>query len=104
VFGERLLTIQRSLGRIPFYGYLGTVCGILMMSLELTRLNEATESFRVLRDMAGGLVLAFRTTLVALVAYLPLRKGVDAMANRLMDIERRWLAMRDAEGRGDRRP
>ncbi|MCZ6633604.1 MAG: MotA/TolQ/ExbB proton channel family protein [bacterium] len=95
VFGERLLTGQRALGRIPFYGYLGTVCGILLMAEHLTRLDEATETFRVLRNMAGGLVLAFQTTLVSLLAYLPLRKTFDVLMNRMADLERRWLAMRD---------
>lgn len=95
VLGNRLLSVQRSLGRIPFYGYLGTVCGILLMAQELTRLDEATETFRVLRDMASGLVLAFQTTLVALVAYLPLRKTTDVLVNRMAALERRWLSMRD---------
>ena len=95
VFGERLLSEQRALSRIPFYGYLGTVCGILLMAEELTRLDEATETFKVLRDMAGGLVLAFQTTLVALLAYLPLRKGYDMLLNRMSDLERKWLDMRE---------
>ncbi|MDP6039621.1 MAG: MotA/TolQ/ExbB proton channel family protein, partial [Candidatus Latescibacteria bacterium] len=79
----------------------GTVCGILLMAQELTRLDEATETFKVLRDMAGGLVLAFQTTLVALLAYLPLRKAYDVLLNRISDLERKWLAMREAalEGR-----
>jgi biopolymer transport protein ExbB/TolQ len=101
VLGERLLSGQRALSRVPFYGYLGTVCGILLMAQELTRLDEATETFKVLRDMAGGLVLAFQTTLVALLAYLPLRKAYDVLLNRISDLERKWLAMREAalEGR-----
>ena len=104
VFGERLLSGQRVLNRIPFYGYLGTVCGILMMAQELTKLNEATETFQVLRDMAGGLVLAFKTTLVALLAYLPLRKGFDILLlKRMAALERAWLTMRDdAIERGNR--
>ena len=102
VFGERLLSGQRALGRIPFYGYLGTVCGILLMAQELTRLDEATETFKVLRDMAGGLVLAFQTTLVALLAYLPLRKIYDVLLNRISDLERKWLAMREAAMEGRR--
>ncbi len=97
VFGDRLLTAQRALNRIPFYGYLGTVCGILLMAEELTLLDEATETFKVLRDMAGGLVLAFQTTLVALLAYLPLRKGYDVLLSRMSDLEREWLGMRDVE-------
>ena len=96
VFGEKLLSGQRVLNRIPFYGYLGTVCGILMMAQELTKLDEATETFQVLRDMAGGLVLAFKTTLVALLAYLPLRKGFDILLlKRMAALERAWLTMRD---------
>lgn len=95
VFGDRLLTSQRALNRIPFYGYLGTVCGILLMAKHLTQLDEATETFQVLRDMAGGLVLAFQTTLVALLAYLPLRKGIDILVKRVSDLEQTWLSMRD---------
>ena len=95
VFGEKIMSGVRALSRIPFYGYLGTVCGILMMSEELTQLNEATESFKVLRDMAGGLVLAFQTTLIALLSYLPLRKMYDALINRMGELERKWLVMRE---------
>ena len=97
VIGERLLSGHRALNRIPFYGYLGTVCGILLMAQELSRLDEATETFKVLRDMADGLVLAFQTTLVALLAYLPLRKGYDMLLNRMSDLERKWLALRELE-------
>lgn len=101
VLGDRLLTGQRGLARIPFYGYLGTVCGILLMAEGLTNLDEATETFKVLRDMAGGLVLAFQTTLVALLTYLPLRKAYDVLMGRMAELERKWLAMREAalEGR-----
>jgi biopolymer transport protein ExbB/TolQ len=95
VMGDRLLTGQRALTRIPFYGYLGTVCGILLMAEGLTNLDEATETFKVLRDMAGGLVLAFQTTLVALLTYLPLRKTYDVLLGRMADLERKWLAMRE---------
>lgn len=95
VFGEPLLSGHRALSRIPYYGYMGTVCGILIMAQELTLLDEATETFQVLRDMAGGLVLAFQTTLVALLAYLPLRKASDALLNRVTALERSWLAWRD---------
>ena len=104
VFGERLLVGQRALSRIPFYGYLGTVCGILLMAQELTGLEEATGTFRVLRDMAGGLVLAFQTTLVALLAYLPLRKVLDLLLTRMTRLERAWLTLRDKplEGRDGR--
>ncbi len=101
VFGERLLTGQRALNRIPFYGYLGTVCGILLMAENLTQLDEATESFQVLRNMAGGLVLAFQTTLVALLAYLPLRKIADLLMNRMAEMERIWLALREEILEGD---
>ncbi|MEE2752867.1 MAG: MotA/TolQ/ExbB proton channel family protein [Candidatus Latescibacterota bacterium] len=97
VIGDRLIAGQRALSRLPFYGYLGTVCGILLMADELTNLSEATESFKVLRDMAGGLVLAFQTTLAALVAYLPLRKGFDKMMSKAARLERAWLAWRDEE-------
>ena len=96
VLSDRLLTGQRALARIPFYGYLGTVCGILLMAEGLTNLDEATETFKVLRDMAGGLVLAFQTTLVALLAYLPLRKTYDVLLGRMADLERKWLAMRES--------
>jgi len=103
VLGERLLTGQRALNRIPFYGYLGTVCGILLMARHLTQLDEATESFLVLRNMAKGLVLAFQTTLVALLAYLPLRKTFDVLLGRAAALERAWLAWRDeALERGER--
>ncbi len=95
VFGEPLLNGQRALSRIPFYGYLGTVCGILIVAQELTRLDEATETFQVLRDMAGGLVLAFQTTLVALLAYLPLRKVFDSLLGRIAALERSWVELRD---------
>jgi biopolymer transport protein ExbB/TolQ len=100
VVGDRLIAGQRALSRLPFYGYLGTVCGILLMADELTNLSEATESFKVLRDMAGGLVLAFQTTLVALLAYLPLRKGFDSMMSKTAQIERAWLTWRDGEIEG----
>ncbi len=95
VLGERLLLSQRALSRIPFYGYLGTVCGILLMAQELSRLNEATETFKVLRDMSSGLALAFQTTLVALLTYLPLRKCFDILLSRMSALERAWLNLRD---------
>ncbi len=98
VIGERLLLGHRALSRIPFYGYLGTVCGILLMAQELARLDEATETFNVLRDMANGLTLAFKTTLVALLAYLPLRKCIDILLGRVGALERAWLALRDDRG------
>ena len=96
VVGDRLIAGQRALSRLPFYGYLGTVCGILLMADELTNLSEATESFKVLRDMAAGLVLAFQTTLAALLAYLPLRKGFDSMMSKAAQVERVWLNMRES--------
>ncbi len=97
VIGDRVIDGQRALSRLPFYGYLGTVCGILLMANELTRLDEATESFQVLRDMASGLVLAFQTTLAALLAYLPLRKAFDVLLTHISQVERAWLVMRDEE-------
>ncbi len=100
VFGDRLLVGQRALSRVPFYGYLGTVCGILLMAQELARLDEATETFKVLRDMSTGLILAFKTTLIALLAYLPLRKGYDLLVTQMSAIEKAWLSMRDQPGSG----
>lgn len=97
VIGDRVIDGQRALSRLPFYGYLGTVCGILLMANELTRLDEATESFQVLRNMASGLVLAFQTTLAALFAYLPLRKAFDVLLTHVARVERTWLEMRDEE-------
>lgn len=98
VLGTPLLTARRDQSRIPFYGYLGTVCGILLMARELGGINEATETFRVLQSMAVGLVLAFQTTLVALVAFLPLRKAADLLAQRLDRVEEHWLRLRDEDG------
>ena len=95
VLGTPLLNTRNDLSRIPFYGYLGTVCGILLMAEELGRINEATETFRVLQTMAKGLVLAFQTTLVALVTYLPLRKGTDYLIRRLARLEDVWTLARD---------
>jgi biopolymer transport protein ExbB/TolQ len=99
VLGDRVLVLQRALSRIPFYGYLGTVAGILMMADELRQLDEATESFRVLRDMADGLVLAFQTTLWGLLAYLPLRKAQDGLMVRIDRLERAWQAWGDERSR-----
>lgn len=92
--GDPLGDGRRSLARIPYYGYLGTVCGILLVAFELSRINEATETFKVLSSMAEGLVLAFQTTLVALLAYLPLRKANDVLLQRLGRIEAAWLRQR----------
>lgn len=97
VLGTPLLNARRDQSRIPFYGYLGTVCGILLMARELGGINEATETFRVLQSMAIGLVLAFQTTLVALVAFLPLRKVTDLLAQRLDRLEAMWLRLREEE-------
>jgi MFS family permease len=95
VLGTPLLNMRSDLSRIPFYGYLGTVCGILLMAEELGRINEATETFRVLSAMATGLVLAFQTTLVALLTFLPLRKSTDYLIRRLGRIEDAWTLARD---------
>ena len=98
VVGTPLLNARRDQSRQPFYGYLGTVAGILLMAEELGRINEATETFKVLASMATGLVLAFQTTLVALVAFLPLRKLADHLVQRLGVLEDKWLAARDEDG------
>ena len=101
VLGNDLLATRRSLNRLPFYGYLGTICGILLMAQELSKINEATETFKVLSSMAHGLVLAFRTTLVALLAYLPLRKVTDYLVQRLGALEDSWIRLQDEwEGLG----
>ena len=94
VLGQGLLAARRNLYRLPFYGYLGTICGILLMAEELSKINEATESFKVLSSMAHGLVLAFQTTLVALLAYLPLRKWADHLVERLQALEDEWVRER----------
>ena len=93
--GNPLLHVRRDLARVPFYGYLGTVCGILLMAQDLGKITEATETFRVLSSMAGGLVLAFQTTLVALLAYLPLRKVTDRLIQRVEALEESWRSLRD---------
>ena len=90
IIGTPLMNTRQDLSRIPFYGYLGTVCGILLMAEELGRINEATEAFKVLISMAGGLVLAFKTTLVALLAFLPLRKASDYLIRRVGALEEAW--------------
>ena len=96
MLGNPLLNTRHDLARIPFYGYLGTVCGILLMAQELGHISEATETFQVLRSMATGLVLAFRTTLVALLAYLPLRKVTDYLIRRLGRLEEEWAKARES--------
>ena len=95
VLGGPLMNTRHDLARIPFYGYLGTVCGILLMAQELGHISEATETFKVLSSMAKGLVLAFQTTLVALLAFLPLRKVTDYLMRRLGSIEEEWTKARD---------
>ena len=97
VLGQSLLLLRQSLNRLPFYGYLGTICGILLMAQELSKINEATETFKVLSSMAQGLELAFRTTLVALLAYLPLRKAVDYLMQRLRALEDNWVKLREEQ-------
>lgn len=94
-FAEPLLNARRDMARIPLYGYLGTVCGILLMAQELGQIDEASETFKVLSSMAEGLALAFKTTLVALMSYLPLRKAVDYMLQRVAAIEIVWRRMRE---------
>lgn len=100
VLGNPLLAVRRDLPRLPFYGYLGTVCGILLMAQDLGRIDEASQTFEVLSAMASGLVLAFRTTLVGLLAYLPLRKAVDYLLQRLGELEDAWERLRDEEEGG----
>ena len=97
VIGRPLLLLRRNLVRLPFYGYLGTVCGILIMAEELGQIGEASEAFEVLRSMARGLVLAFQTTLVGLLTYLPLRKISDVMLQRVADLEVAWVKFRDEQ-------
>ena len=97
VIGRPLLLLRRNLVRLPFYGYLGTVCGILIMAEELGQIGEASEAFEVLRSMARGLVLAFNTTLVGLLTYLPLRKISDVMLQRISDLEVAWVKFRDEQ-------
>ncbi len=96
-FAEPLLNARRDMARIPLYGYLGTVCGILLMAQELGQIDEASQTFKVLSSMAGGLALAFKTTLVALVSYLPLRKVVDYMLQRVALLENTWRSMREED-------
>lgn len=92
---EPIFNARRDLTRLPLYGYLGTVCGILLMAQELGRIDEASQTFKVLSSMATGLVLAFKTTLVALVVYLPLRKTVDLLLKRLAELEQIWRRQRE---------
>lgn len=98
VLGNPLLNVRRDLSRIPLYGYLGTVCGILLMAQELGRIDEAAQTFKVLSSMAGGLVLAFQTTLVGLLTYLPLRKTADYFVQRVGTLEDSWIHLREEEG------
>ena len=46
--------------------------------------------------MAEGLVLAFKTTLVGLLAYLPLRKVADYLLQRLSSLEDVWTRARES--------
>lgn len=95
--GDPLTHVRRDLTRIPLYGYLGTVCGILLMAQELSQIGEATQTFKALGAMAEGLVLAFKTTLVGLLAYLPLRKAADYLVQRLAAQEDAWARARDGD-------
>lgn len=95
--GGPLQKIRRDLGRLPLYGYLGTVCGILLMAEDLSGIDAATETFKVLGSMARGLVLAFNTTLVGLLAYLPLRKASDLLVERVGWLEDEWRGLRDRQ-------
>ena len=95
LLGDPLTHVRRDLARIPLYGYLGTVCGILLTAQELSQIDEATETFKVLSAMAEGLVLAFKTTLVGLLAYLPLRKIADYLVQRLARQEDAWVRERN---------
>ncbi len=97
-FVEPLLNARRDMARLPLYGYLGTVCGILLMAQELGQIDEASQTFKILSSMAEGLALAFKTTLVALVSYLPLRKAADYLLQRATSIESVWLRMREGGG------
>jgi len=97
VLGNPLLNVRRDLARIPLYGYLGTVCGILLMAQNLSQIDEATQTFKVLSSMADGLVLAFRTTLAGLLTYLPLRKVADYLVQRVGSLEDNWTRLRDEE-------
>lgn len=95
VLGAPLTHVRRGLARIPLYGYLGTVCGILLTAQELSQIDEATQTFKALSAMAEGLVLAFKTTLVGLLAYLPLRKSADYLVQRLARQEDAWVRARN---------
>jgi|TARA_B110000495_G_C22861252_1_gene502205 hypothetical protein len=92
---EPLLNARRDMARLPLYGYLGTVCGILLMAQELGQIDEASQTFKILSSMAEGLALAFKTTLIALVSYLPLRKAVDYLLQRATALENAWLRLRE---------
>ena len=94
--GDPLTHVRRDLTRIPLYGYLGTVCGILLTAQELSHIDEATQAFKALGAMAEGLVLAFKTTLVGLLAYLPLRKAADYLLQRLSSLEDVWTRARES--------
>ena len=93
--GDPLTHVRRDLARIPLYGYLGTVCGILLTAQELSQIDEATQTFKALSAMAEGLVLAFKTTLVGLLAYLPLRKIADRLVQQIARQEDAWVQERN---------
>ena len=67
------------------------------MAQELSQIGEATQTFKALSAMAEGLVLAFKTTLVGLLAYLPLRKAADYLVQRLAAQEDAWTRARDGD-------
>ena len=50
---------------------------------------------RIERD--GVPISIHRRKAVALLAYLPLRKGMDLLMNRVAALERSWLGLRDDE-------
>ena len=57
--------------------------------------NQFAQTFKALSAMAEGLVLAFKTTLVGLLAYLPLRKAADYLLQRLATQEDVWTRARE---------
>ena len=59
------------------------------------QIDEASQTFKILSSMAEGLALAFKTTLIALVSYLPLRKAVDYLLQRATALENAWLRLRE---------
>ena len=65
------------------------------MGAGASTIDEATQTFKALSAMADGLVLAFKTTLVGLLAYLPLRKVADYLQLRLAMQEDAWTRARE---------